>query len=137
MLTGNLLLFEILAGVTFQVHADHHNLVYFPTRQTLSERQRRWSYELSGLGFTPVHRPGTAQVTSEALSRRDQDLHTTPWTIDCNRGYISWQRFYQHITAAIQGKSPGKDPEAWKSPLILVPLHPLQNKNLTPFEAPL
>ncbi|PHH49705.1 hypothetical protein CFIMG_007664RA00001c [Ceratocystis fimbriata CBS 114723] len=58
--------------------------------------------------------------------------YTTPWTIDCNRGYISWQRFYQHITAAIQGKSPGKDPEAWKSPLILVSLHPLQSLTTNP-----
>ncbi|KAL2885130.1 retrovirus polyprotein [Ceratocystis lukuohia] len=103
-----------LAGLTFQVHTDHRNLVYFQTRQTLSERQRRWSHELSEFDSTLIHRPGTTQVTSDALSRRDQDLphdlsddrlqsRVHQMLRPCGKNFV--------IAAAIWAKNPDKDPE--------------------------
>lgn len=63
-----------LAGLDFEVHTDHRNLVYFQEQRTLSERQRRWAHELSEFRFRLVHKPGTTQVLSDALTRRDQDI---------------------------------------------------------------
>ncbi|KAL5604617.1 uncharacterized protein BROUX77_004803 [Berkeleyomyces rouxiae] len=63
-----------LAGIPFEVHTDHQNLLYFQKQRTLSERQRRRAHELSEFDFRLIHRPGVTQVTSDALSRRDQDL---------------------------------------------------------------
>ena len=64
----------LLAGIEFIVYTDHRNLIYFQTKQTLSERQRRWAHELSEFRFRLVHQPGVTQVTSDALTRRDQDM---------------------------------------------------------------
>ncbi|KAI0991610.1 hypothetical protein K3495_g16577, partial [Podosphaera aphanis] len=48
----------LLAGISFDVHTDHRNLVYFQQQQTLSERQRRWAHELSEFNFRLIHKPG-------------------------------------------------------------------------------
>ena len=58
----------------FTVLTDHRNLVYFTTKQQLSERQMRWMGELLAFDCRLVHRPGTEQVLSDALSRREQDM---------------------------------------------------------------
>lgn len=63
-----------LIGIPFEVHTDHRNLVYFQQKQTLVERQRRWTHELSEFDFKLIHKPGTSQIISDTLSRRDQDL---------------------------------------------------------------
>jgi len=34
----------------------------------------RWAYELSDFDFKIIHKPGTSQIISDALSRREQDL---------------------------------------------------------------
>lgn len=64
----------LLQGSPFEVWTDHRNLVYFQSKQTLAERQRRWAHELSGFDFKLIHKPGATQVQSDALSRRDQDM---------------------------------------------------------------
>lgn len=63
-----------LLPVNFKVHNNPKNLGYFRQVQKLSERQMRWADELQQYDFMLVHKPGTSQVTSDALSRRDQDL---------------------------------------------------------------
>lgn len=64
----------MLRGQAFEVWSDHKNLVYFQTKQTLAERQRRWAYELSEYDFRILHKAGKTQIQSDALSRRDQDM---------------------------------------------------------------
>jgi transposase InsO family protein len=66
----------------FEVWSDHRNLQYFQGKQKLAERQMRWALELSEYNFKIVHRPGTLQATSDALSRRDQDM---PKNVDDER----------------------------------------------------
>jgi RNase H-like domain found in reverse transcriptase/Reverse transcriptase (RNA-dependent DNA polymerase)/Integrase zinc binding domain len=63
-----------LQGRPFEVRSDHKNLEYFRNRRQLGERQLRWAYDLSNFTFTINHKPGTEQILSDALSRRDQDL---------------------------------------------------------------
>lgn len=63
-----------LASTAFTVYTDHKNLSFFRKKQKLNERQCRWAIELEEFDCTLVHRPGTRQVLSDALSRRDQDL---------------------------------------------------------------
>ena len=58
----------------FIIHPDHKNLIYFTAKQQLSERQMRWMGELLAFDCQLVHRPGTEQVLSDALSRREQDM---------------------------------------------------------------
>ena len=47
-----------LQGQRFVAYTDHRNLVYFQSRQQLSERQMRWAYELMGYDCTLTYRPG-------------------------------------------------------------------------------
>jgi transposase InsO family protein len=63
-----------LRGEKFVAFTDHRNLVYFQSRQQLSERQMRWAYELMGYDCTLTYRPGAHQVLADALSRREQDM---------------------------------------------------------------
>src|SRR5436190_20437815 len=42
------------------------------------ERQVRWSEELSRYNFTIEYRPGKKNIQPDALTRRDQDLPTSP-----------------------------------------------------------
>jgi transposase InsO family protein len=65
---------ELLSVEKFTVYSDHKNLKHFLQKQRLSERQARWYLELSEFNFEIVHRAGKAQIVSDALSRRDQDL---------------------------------------------------------------
>lgn len=105
---------SLLAGLSFEVHTDHRNLVYFQQQRLLSERQRRWAHELSEFRFRLVHRPGSSQVTSDALSRRDQDL---PKDISDERLQSRFHQVLQSdgnnlvLTAAIWAKHPDKDSE--------------------------
>ena len=104
----------MLAGIDFGVYTDHRNLIYFQQQQTLSERQRRWAHELSEFRFRLIHKPGTSQVTSDALTRRDQDL---PKDIFDERVQSRGHQVLQPdgdsfvIAAAVWAKEPDKDPE--------------------------
>ncbi|KAL5604615.1 uncharacterized protein BROUX77_004801 [Berkeleyomyces rouxiae] len=103
-----------LAGIPFEVHTDHQNLLYFQKQRTLSERQRRWAHELSEFDFRLIHRPGVTQVTSDALSRRDQDL---PQDLSDKRLQSRVHQVLRPdgpdfvIAAAVWAKEPDKDPE--------------------------
>ncbi|KAL5612428.1 uncharacterized protein BROUX77_002584 [Berkeleyomyces rouxiae] len=103
-----------LAGIPFEVHTDHQNLLYFQKQRTLSERQRRWAHELSEFDFRLIHRPGVTQVTSDALSRRDQDL---PQDLSDERLQSRVHQVLRPdgpdfvIAAAVWAKEPDKDPE--------------------------
>ncbi|KAL5601298.1 uncharacterized protein BROUX77_005547 [Berkeleyomyces rouxiae] len=103
-----------LAGIPFEVHTDHQNLLYFQKQRTLSERQRRWAHELSEFDFRLIHRPGVTQVTSDALSRRDQDL---PQDLTDERLQSRVHQVLRPdgpdfvIAAAVWAKEPDKDPE--------------------------
>jgi hypothetical protein len=61
--------------VPFTVYSDHHNLQYFFSAKVLNRRQARYYELLSELNFKLIHRPGTQQGKSDALSRR-ADLAT-------------------------------------------------------------
>lgn len=58
----------------FTILSDHRNLQYFMTTRRLSERQVRWSYELSQYNFQLKFRAGKSSARPDALSRREQDM---------------------------------------------------------------
>lgn len=60
------------------VISDHANLVYFSTSQSLSQRQIRWSQQLSKFHFEIVHRVGSLNGKADLLSRRPDFLKTVP-----------------------------------------------------------
>ena len=62
----------------FKVLTDHKSLEYFTTTRKLTERQVHWSEELSRYNFTIEYRPGKKNIQPDALTRRDQDLPTSP-----------------------------------------------------------
>ena len=55
----------------FEIWTDHKNLEYFRQSQRLTRRQARWSLFLSRFSFTLHHKPGSTQIRSDALSRRE------------------------------------------------------------------
>ncbi len=55
----------------FVVLTDHHALEYFMTTKILNRRQARWAERLADFHFTLSYRPGTANTSADALSRRD------------------------------------------------------------------
>jgi len=61
--------------IPFTVFTDHHNLQYFFSGKVLNRRQARYYELISELNFKLIHRPGTQQGKSDALSRR-ADLAT-------------------------------------------------------------
>ena len=116
----------LLAGISFEVHTDHRNLVYFQTQRTLAERQRRWAHELSEFNFRLIHKPGITQVLSDALSRRDQDL---PKDLSDERLQSRVHQVLRSegsdlvLTAALWAKDPDQDPEG---------ITPLQHPTIDP-----
>jgi hypothetical protein len=58
----------------FTIRTDHRNLAYYKEVQKLSERQVRWSQQLSKYNFTLEYKPGKLNVLADALSRREQDM---------------------------------------------------------------
>lgn len=58
----------------FIIYSDHKNLSYFMAIRRLTERQVRWSEELSRFRFRLVYREGAAMQRPDALSRREQDM---------------------------------------------------------------
>ena len=103
-----------LAGIFSEVLTDHKNLVYLQTQRTLAERQRRWAHELSEFDFCLIHKPGSTQVLSNALSRRDQDL---PKDLSDDRLQSRVHQVLRPegedfvLTAAIWAKDPDQDSE--------------------------
>lgn len=59
---------------SFQIRSDHKNLQYFMTARHLTERQMRWSLELSKYNFTIAYYPGALNSRADALTRREQDM---------------------------------------------------------------
>ncbi|SJL13289.1 uncharacterized protein ARMOST_16729 [Armillaria ostoyae] len=53
-----------------EIWTDHQNLQYFHKPQKLNRRQARWVTELAEYHFTLRHKPGTANVKADLLSRR-------------------------------------------------------------------
>jgi hypothetical protein len=53
---------------TLEIWSDHGNLVYFTTKQNLSQRQARWALFLTQFQFKIIHKPGTYNK-SDALFR--------------------------------------------------------------------
>lgn len=58
----------------FRVLTDHKNLRHFMTTQKLTERQVRWSLDLSEFRFILEFRAGKLAQRPDALSRRAQDM---------------------------------------------------------------
>ncbi|SJL18610.1 uncharacterized protein ARMOST_22207 [Armillaria ostoyae] len=53
-----------------EIWTDHQNLQYFRKPQKLNRRQARWVTELAEYHFVLKHKPGTANVKADLLSRR-------------------------------------------------------------------
>ncbi|SJL04701.1 uncharacterized protein ARMOST_08071 [Armillaria ostoyae] len=53
-----------------EIWTDHQNLQYFRKPQKLNRRQARWVTELAKYHFVLKHKPGTANVKADLLSRR-------------------------------------------------------------------
>jgi hypothetical protein len=53
-----------------KVYSDHKNLLYWNTTKVLSQRQARWSEELSAFNFQIFHVRGKENGRADALSRR-------------------------------------------------------------------
>ncbi|SJL10435.1 uncharacterized protein ARMOST_13821 [Armillaria ostoyae] len=53
-----------------EIWTDHQNLQYFRKPQKLNRRQARWVTELAEYHFILKHKPGTANVKADLLSRR-------------------------------------------------------------------
>ncbi|SJL16681.1 uncharacterized protein ARMOST_20210 [Armillaria ostoyae] len=53
-----------------EIWMDHQNLQYFRKPQKLNRRQARWVTELAEYHFILKHKPGTANVKADLLSRR-------------------------------------------------------------------
>ena len=65
---------ELRSCGSFTVLTDHQNLTYFTTNRPLTERQIRWSLDLSQYTFTIQYRPGKENLQPDVLSRREQDM---------------------------------------------------------------
>jgi hypothetical protein len=59
---------------SFEICTDHKNLEYFMTAKRLTERQVRWSLDLSKYNFTLSYIKGAANIVADAMSRRTQDI---------------------------------------------------------------
>ena len=68
---------ELRSVKKFSIITDHKNLEYFTTTRKLTERQVRWSEELSRYNFEIIYRPGKKGIQPDALTRREQDLPTS------------------------------------------------------------
>ncbi|SJL08520.1 uncharacterized protein ARMOST_11884 [Armillaria ostoyae] len=53
-----------------EIWTDHQNLQYFHKPQKLNRRQARWVTKLAEYHFVLKHKPGTANVKADLLSRR-------------------------------------------------------------------
>ncbi|SJL16482.1 uncharacterized protein ARMOST_20008 [Armillaria ostoyae] len=53
-----------------EIWTDHQNLQYFRKPQKLNRRQARWVTELAEYHFVLKHKPGTANIKADLLSRR-------------------------------------------------------------------
>ncbi|SJL01317.1 uncharacterized protein ARMOST_04637 [Armillaria ostoyae] len=53
-----------------EIWTDHQNLQYFRKPQKLNRQQARWVTELAEYHFVLKHKPGTANVKADLLSRR-------------------------------------------------------------------
>ncbi|SJL00843.1 uncharacterized protein ARMOST_04157 [Armillaria ostoyae] len=53
-----------------EIWMDHQNLQYFRKPQKLNQRQARWVTKLAKYHFILKHKPGTANVKADLLSRR-------------------------------------------------------------------
>lgn len=62
----------------FLILTDHKNLKYFMTSRKLTERHVRWSQTLSQFNFHLKFRAGRQGDRPDSLSRRAQDLPSTP-----------------------------------------------------------
>jgi RNase H-like domain found in reverse transcriptase/Reverse transcriptase (RNA-dependent DNA polymerase)/Integrase zinc binding domain len=60
------------------VLTDHRNLEYFMTTKQLTRRQVRWSEFLSQFDYICSWRPGKLSAKPDALTRRPQDLPSSP-----------------------------------------------------------
>jgi len=65
---------QIVSLRHFTIRTDHRNLAYFKEVQKLSERQVRWSQQLSKYNYTLEYKPGKLNILADALSRREQDM---------------------------------------------------------------
>jgi len=62
------------SGQPFKVLTDHKNLIRFTTTKELTDRQIRWSEDLSGFDFRIEFRPGKQVVKPDAMTRRKADM---------------------------------------------------------------
>ena len=53
----------------FSIVTDHQNLEYWRSAQNLTRRQAHWSLYLSRFDFCLIHKPGTAIIQADPLSR--------------------------------------------------------------------
>jgi RNase H-like domain found in reverse transcriptase/Reverse transcriptase (RNA-dependent DNA polymerase)/Integrase zinc binding domain len=65
---------QLVSLQQFTIRTDHRNLAYFKEVQKLSERQVRWSQQLSKYNFILEYKPGKLNILADALSRREQDM---------------------------------------------------------------
>ena len=54
----------------FEIHTDHHNLLYFTRSQNLNKRQARWQQWMSRFSYQLVYRKGSQMHVADPLSRR-------------------------------------------------------------------
>ena len=54
----------------FEVHTDHHNLLYFTRSQNLNQRQARWQQWMSQFSYQLVYRKESQMHVADPLSRR-------------------------------------------------------------------
>ena len=60
----------------FSAITDHRALEYFSTKRELTPRQMRWAITVADFNLKLTYRPGTANVVADALSRKQEELHT-------------------------------------------------------------
>jgi len=65
---------ELRSVRSFEIRTDHKNLEYFMSVRKLTERQMRWSLELSRYNFDISYIKGKSNERADALSRREQDI---------------------------------------------------------------
>ena len=63
-----------LQNVPFLAVTDHRALEYFTAKRLLNARQTRWADILADYVFKITCRPGTANITADTLTQKQEDV---------------------------------------------------------------
>ena len=60
----------LIGSKPFDIHTNHHNLTYYKSSQTLSQKQARWATMLQEYNYTLHYKEGKKMTLADVLSRR-------------------------------------------------------------------